>query len=102
MDAVVKAHAKQFRAVALLGVDRGLIRTSLEQVVPEVPVFVSNSQDPEQAMDEVIAWAATQAQPGDTVLLAPAAASLDMFSGMSARGDAFAAAAMRHWNPHNK
>ena len=53
-------------------------------------------------MDEVVAWAATQAQPGDTVLLAPAAASLDMFSGMSARGDAFAAAAMRHWSPDNK
>ena len=102
VDAVVKAHATQFRAVALLGVDRELIRTSLEQVVPEVPVFVSDAQDPEQAMDEVVAWAATQAQPGDTVLLAPAAASLDMFSGMSARGDAFAAAAMRHWNPHNK
>ena len=102
VDAVVKAHAEQFRAVALLGVDRELIRTSLQQVAPEVPVFVSDAQDPSQAMDEVVAWAAAQAQPGDTVLLAPAAASLDMFSGMSARGDAFAAAAMRHWNPHNK
>ncbi|WJY97921.1 UDP-N-acetylmuramoyl-L-alanine--D-glutamate ligase [Corynebacterium fournieri] len=96
VDAVVKAHAEQFRAVALLGVDRELIRASVQQVAPEVPVFVSDAQDPEQAMDEVVAWAATQAQPGDTVLLAPAAASLDMFSGMSARGDAFAAAAMRH------
>lgn len=102
VDGVVKAHADQFRAVALLGVDRELIRDSVKAVAPEVPVFVTDATDPEQAMDDVVAWAATQAQPGDTVLLAPAAASLDMFSGMSARGDAFAAAAVRHWNPDNK
>lgn len=102
VDAIVKAHAQQFRAVALLGVDRELIRESVQHVAPDVPVFVSDAEDPEQAMDEVVAWAAAQAQPGDKVLLAPAAASLDMFSGMSARGNAFAAAAMRHWNPDTK
>ena len=32
------------------------------------------------------------AAPGDTVLLAPAAASMDMFRDYGARGDAFAAA----------
>ena len=47
-------------------------------------------------MEEVVGYAAAKALPGDTVLLAPAAASLDMYPGMSARGDAFAAAAMRH------
>ncbi len=97
VDGVIKAHADQFRAVALLGVDRELIRDSLAAVAPDVPVFVTDATDPIEAMDDVVAWAATQAQPGDTVLLAPAAASLDMFSGMSARGDAFADAAMRHW-----
>ncbi|OEX92826.1 UDP-N-acetylmuramoylalanine--D-glutamate ligase [Corynebacterium sp. BCW_4722] len=96
VDAVVKAHAQQFRAVALLGVDRELIRESVARVAPEVPIFVTDATDPVQAMEEVVAYAASKARPGDTVLLAPAAASLDMFSGMSARGDAFAAAAMRH------
>lgn len=34
--------------------------------------------------------AAGLAQPGDVVLLAPAAASLDMFPGMARRGELFA------------
>ena len=40
----------------------------------------------------MVTEAAGLAAPGDTVLLAPAAASLDMFRDYPARGDAFAAA----------
>ena len=39
-----------------------------------------------------VARAAEEAEPGDTVLLAPAAASFDQFPDFEARGDAFAAA----------
>jgi UDP-N-acetylmuramoylalanine--D-glutamate ligase len=46
-------------------------------------------------MDVVVARAAELAQPGDTVLLAPAAASMDMFANYGARGDAFEAAVHR-------
>jgi UDP-N-acetylmuramoylalanine--D-glutamate ligase len=44
------------------------------------------------AMADVVAAAARLAGPGDTVLLAPAAASKDMFDSYAHRGDAFAAA----------
>jgi UDP-N-acetylmuramoylalanine--D-glutamate ligase len=39
--------------------------------------------------------ASGMARPGDVVLLAPAAASLDMFRDYAARGDAFASAVKR-------
>jgi UDP-N-acetylmuramoylalanine--D-glutamate ligase len=44
------------------------------------------------SMEEAVAAAADAAQPGDTVLLSPACASLDMFRDYGQRGDAFAAA----------
>lgn len=41
-------------------------------------------------MTDAVALAAGMAAPGDVVLLAPAAASLDQFRDYAARGDAFA------------
>ena len=58
---------------------------------PGCPVIEVSSTD-DGAMTEVVRAAAGLARPGDTVLLAPAAASYDMFAGYAARGEAFAAA----------
>jgi UDP-N-acetylmuramoylalanine--D-glutamate ligase len=46
-------------------------------------------------MDEAVRRAAELARSGDTVLLAPAAASMDMFTDYAQRGELFAAAARR-------
>jgi UDP-N-acetylmuramoylalanine--D-glutamate ligase len=53
-------------------------------------VDVSRTDD--GAMMEAVRAAAALARPGDTVLLAPAAASKDMFASYGHRGDAFATA----------
>jgi UDP-N-acetylmuramoylalanine--D-glutamate ligase len=45
------------------------------------------------SMEEAVAAARSMAAPGDTVLLAPACASFDQFSGYADRGERFAAAA---------
>jgi UDP-N-acetylmuramoyl-L-alanine--D-glutamate ligase len=47
-------------------------------------------------MDAVCAWAVTQASSGDAIVLAPAAASLDMYTGMGQRGVLFAESVSAH------
>jgi UDP-N-acetylmuramoylalanine--D-glutamate ligase len=42
-------------------------------------------------MEEAVAQARAQAQPGDAVLLSPACASFDMFRNYIHRGEVFAA-----------
>ncbi|HZC71836.1 MAG TPA: UDP-N-acetylmuramoyl-L-alanine--D-glutamate ligase [Jatrophihabitans sp.] len=89
---LVAEVAQRLRAAVLLGEDRAAVAAALARHAPEVPVIVVDSTD-DGAMTEVVSAAAGFARPGDTVLLAPAAASYDMFTGYAARGDAFAAAA---------
>lgn len=92
---LVRDAAQRLRGVVLLGVDRGQIAQALARHAPDVPVHEVSDTDT-GSMDEVVTAAASYARPGDVVLLAPAAASLDMFAGYGARGDAFADAVRRH------
>lgn len=96
IDDLIHKNADRISAAVVLGQDRQIIRQSLATIHPRIPLTVITSTDPVIAMNEAVQAASRLAQPGDTVLLAPAAASLDMYTGMSQRGDLFAEAARRY------
>lgn len=91
VDGLVQAAAPRLRGVVLLGRDRERLAEALRRHAPDVPV-VDVASTETGAMVEVVRAAQSLARPGDVVLLAPAAASMDMFDNYGARGDAFAAA----------
>ncbi|HKA68788.1 MAG TPA: UDP-N-acetylmuramoyl-L-alanine--D-glutamate ligase [Actinomycetes bacterium] len=93
-DELVAAAKDRLRAVVLIGADRAGIADALARHAPDVPVVTVARTDTE-VMDDVIAQASRLARPGDTVLLAPACASMDMFANYAERGDRFAAAVAR-------
>jgi len=82
--AALKQHG---RAIALIGRD-----------APSIGVAVAASGLPQKLcedMDGAVAWLATQARPGDCVLLSPACASLDMYRNYAHRAEVFVAAVRR-------
>ena len=80
---LVDAIKGKVRAVVLLGEDAALMEKVLGGAAPVVRV---------SSMEKAVAQAQSSAQAGDTVLLSPACASFDMFSGFAHRGEVFMAA----------
>ncbi len=77
----LKAHG---RAAALIGRDAAAI----EAAIADAGIPLRRCAD----MADAVGWLASQARPGDCVLLSPACASLDMYRNYAHRAEAFVAA----------
>jgi UDP-N-acetylmuramoylalanine--D-glutamate ligase len=79
-SALREVVAAKARAVVVFGRDAALIEAALKGCAPLARV---------EGLEAAVQAAHELAQPGDTVLLAPACASFDMFSGFEERGQRF-------------
>lgn len=77
------AVARHCKLVLLLGEDAPALQAALEHSAPVTRVA---------SMEEAVTVAAAQAAAGDVVLLSPACASFDMYTGYANRGEVFSRA----------
>lgn len=92
-DPLVQQVAARLRHVILIGTDTTQLRSSLQRHAPQVPVTeASGGDDGETVMRSAVEAAHRYAQPGQAVVLAPAAASMDQFASYISRGEQFIAA----------
>ena len=99
MEELVQRCSKRIKAAILIGDDKSLIAQALRTNAPHVAIleietptdYHIGSAD-NTLMEDVVRAAQGFAVEGDTVLLAPACASMDQFTNYADRGDRFAQA----------
>ena len=99
MRELVNRIKSRVRSAILIGEDRELIAAALAESAPHIEIIRVDAPseyfkgcENNALMEEVIRRAKERAIPGDTVLLAPACASMDQFISYGDRGDRFKAA----------
>ena len=99
MGELVERIKSRVRLAILIGEDRELIADALTEHAPDIEIIridtpsqYSKGGDNNALMEMVVRAAKERANSGDTVLLAPACASMDQFVSYSDRGDRFRAA----------
>ncbi len=95
---LVQQNADRLRSVILIGTDTDGLKTALRKHAPDLPVtevsedaaaFAEKEDYGRAVMAAAVDIANQQAETDTTVLLAPAAASMDQFTSYATRGAAF-------------